>query len=301
MNKEFYSNGKLLLTGEYLVLDGAAALAVPTVYGQSLVVEPNPRNLIEWKSKDERGATWFTVVFSSELNIEETNDPKVARTLQQILKTAKRFNHTFLREHLGHRITTTLNFPLNWGLGTSSTLINNIAQWARVDAFKLLDGSFSGSGYDIAAAQASSPLLYTRTDDGPHVEPVKLKWDFADRLFFVHLNTKQDSKEGIARYRALSETHTAARNRVSELSREVIHCGSLEQFIALMNDHEALISSLLQLTTAKEAYFKDYSGLVKSLGAWGGDFVLASGDAEAREYFRNKGFQTIIPFSKMIL
>ena len=30
----FYSNGKLLITGEYVVLDGAKALALPTKFGQ---------------------------------------------------------------------------------------------------------------------------------------------------------------------------------------------------------------------------------------------------------------------------
>ena len=39
MEKTFYSNGKLLITGEYLVLDGAKALALPTKYGQYLTVE----------------------------------------------------------------------------------------------------------------------------------------------------------------------------------------------------------------------------------------------------------------------
>ena len=36
MKKTFYSNGKLLITGEYVVLDGAKALALPTKYGQNL-------------------------------------------------------------------------------------------------------------------------------------------------------------------------------------------------------------------------------------------------------------------------
>jgi len=35
----FYSNGKLLITGEYLVLDGAKALALPTKYGQGQIVK----------------------------------------------------------------------------------------------------------------------------------------------------------------------------------------------------------------------------------------------------------------------
>ena len=38
-SQSFYAHGKLLITSEYLVLDGAEALALPTVYGQSLEVE----------------------------------------------------------------------------------------------------------------------------------------------------------------------------------------------------------------------------------------------------------------------
>ena len=35
----FNSNGKLLISAEYLVVDGAQALAVPTTKGQSLTVK----------------------------------------------------------------------------------------------------------------------------------------------------------------------------------------------------------------------------------------------------------------------
>ncbi|MEQ3661167.1 MAG: GHMP kinase, partial [Flavobacterium sp.] len=46
MKQTYYSNGKLLLTGEYVVLDGAKALAVPTKFGQSLSIESGINNLI---------------------------------------------------------------------------------------------------------------------------------------------------------------------------------------------------------------------------------------------------------------
>ena len=39
MKQTFYSNGKLLITGEYLVLDGAKAFALPTKFGQKLTIE----------------------------------------------------------------------------------------------------------------------------------------------------------------------------------------------------------------------------------------------------------------------
>ena len=48
--KTYQSNGKLLLTGEYVVLDGALSLAVPTKFGQSMHVENIDQPKIIWKS-----------------------------------------------------------------------------------------------------------------------------------------------------------------------------------------------------------------------------------------------------------
>ena len=55
LKQKFYSNGKLLLTGEYMVLDGAIALAIPTKFGQSLTVEKLEEPKINWKSIDKNG------------------------------------------------------------------------------------------------------------------------------------------------------------------------------------------------------------------------------------------------------
>ena len=52
---EFYSNGKLLLTGEYLVLDGANAFAVPTKFGQNLIVEKIVEPQLIWGSFTNTG------------------------------------------------------------------------------------------------------------------------------------------------------------------------------------------------------------------------------------------------------
>ena len=43
-SSSFFANGKLLLTSEYLVLDGAKAFAIPTKKGQSLHVEITEKN-----------------------------------------------------------------------------------------------------------------------------------------------------------------------------------------------------------------------------------------------------------------
>ena len=45
----------------------------------------------------------------------------------------------------------------------------------------------------------------------------------------------------------------------------------------------------------------DFDGEIKSLGAWGGDFILATSDENPSTYFKAKGFETILPYSEMIL
>ncbi|WNH09250.1 GYDIA family GHMP kinase [Thalassobellus suaedae] len=158
--QKYYSNGKLLLTGEYVVLDGALSLAVPTKQGQSLHIEHIDEPKIIWKSLDELGTIWFEDTFlieqitSSFLNLD--ND--ISERVIQILNAAKTLNPDFLNTNTGFKITTSLTFPKNWGLGTSSTLINNVAQWANVNAFELLNLTFGGSGYDIACAQNNYQL-----------------------------------------------------------------------------------------------------------------------------------------------
>ena len=52
MNQTFYSNGKLFITGEYVVLDGGIAFSLPTKFGQNLIAEENENDYIYWKSYD---------------------------------------------------------------------------------------------------------------------------------------------------------------------------------------------------------------------------------------------------------
>ena len=69
----------------------------------------------------------------------------------------------------------------------------------------------------------------------------------------------------------------------------------------MITRHEKIVSNIIQQKPIKEVLFKNYHGGIKSLGAWGGDFILATGNEEDHKYFKNKGFNTIIPFGKMIL
>jgi mevalonate kinase len=306
----FYSNGKLLLTGEYLVLEGATALAVPTKFGQDLIVEKIKENQLIWGSFTNTGDCWFEAVFelpklrlvNASFNSEKEGSAEfIAETLQDILVETRKLNPEFLQSEQGFLVKTNLTFPRDWGLGTSSTLINNIAQWAKVDAFQLLWNSFSGSGYDIANAKHNTPILYQVKNQQTIVKKVDFTPSFSDQLFFVHLNKKQDSKAGIARFKEKREKINNQIQLVSEISKQLIHEQKLSEFEKLIQEHEKIISSIIELPTVKESLFPDYFGTLKSLGAWGGDFILATGNKDTSQYFIDKGYATILKYSDMVL
>ena len=150
MTQSYHSHGKFLLTGEYLVLKGALALALPLKLGQSLEVVQLEidNNQIHWEAWQPKGK-WFSVIINPEtLEIIDCDDQSKAEKLVQILKAVKQLNPVAFND--GLHFETHLDFDPNWGLGSSSTLIANLARWANVNPYELLKLTFGGSGYDIA-------------------------------------------------------------------------------------------------------------------------------------------------------
>ncbi|MCF6346806.1 MAG: GHMP kinase [Flavobacteriaceae bacterium] len=317
--QSFYSNGKLLITGEYVVLDGAEALAVPTRFGQNLTVQKlniNPTlsgklgGELIWESFTDKNELWLQVEFDlPKLRIisatfDATSDggnDSLAENLQNILFEAKKLNQEFLLNQQDFYIKSKLTFPRNWGLGSSSTLINNIAQWAKVDTFQLQFNTFGGSGYDIACAKNDSPILYKLTDKKPSFKSVAFNPNFKEQLYFVHLNKKQNSREGIAAYKKFKKNNITAVDEISQLTHQISNCTSLTNFEELLIEHERIISKIINQEPIQKQLFSGYFGQTKSLGAWGGDFILATGNNDTPNYFKQKGFKTIIPYSDMIL
>lgn len=304
MKQTFYSNGKLLITGEYVVLDGAKAFALPTKYGQNLIIEEAEDNIIQWTSYDSDKSIWFedNIPFSSIVRKERHDDAKsVKNTLIEILHEAYLMNSDFITKTKGYKITTELTFPKLWGLGTSSTLINNIAQWLQIDAFELLKRSFGGSGYDIACAQNNSGILYQIVNEKPVVEIVNFKPDFTDKIFFVYLNKKQNSKNAIASYYSNQVDIRKTIPVINDLTKTVVEAEQPKIFALALAQHEIELSNILELATVKEVLFHDFNGVVKSLGAWGGDFVLSISKDNPTDYFKERGFDIVIPYHEMIL
>ncbi len=299
------ARGKLLLTGEYFVLDGALALALPTRPGQVLrVFREAPDGRLRWRSFDEEERCWFEGLFSLEtLTATQTSDAGIADRLTRLMQAIRKHRPGFWRRFAGGRIETTLEFPRAWGLGTSSTLIAALARWSEVDPHALLAETFGGSGYDLACAFADGPILYQRRAEGPQYVRFPFEPVFRDQLFFVYLEQKQDSRAAIARYREKVADGRAQVAQVSRLTARLLQAADLPAFEAVLREHEALVSAVLGTPPVQERLFPDYRGVVKSLGAWGGDFVLAASrqPAEAtRRYFIEKGYPVVLAYRDLI-
>ena len=301
MTKRFYSHGKLLLTSEYVVLDGAKALAIPTKKGQSLEVARSNNQNLKWLSFLENHKLWIDLKIELPLH-KPTNDlaPTELR-LKQILWEVYKLRPSLFENGLS--LYSELEFDRSWGLGSSSTLINNIAQWARIDAYELLKKTFGGSGYDIACASASGPITFQLKSQKPHVTKVVFDPIFKEDLFFIHLNKKQNSRESIKQYKATKpEDLDPIIEKISQITNAIIATTNKTHFEEQIDNHERIISDLIKTPTIKEQLFSDYSsGSIKSLGGWGGDFILATGTEKDKTYFIDKGYTTILSYEEMTL
>ena len=326
MIQKYYSYGKFLLTGEYLVLKGALALATPLKLGQSMMVETRHGTSLQWDAYKPDGP-WFSVKLNPKtLEIIDCDNRAKAEKLVQILKSVKSLNPNALTD--GLRFETRLDFNPNWGLGSSSTLISNLARWADVNPYELLKLTFGGSGYDIACATAEQPIYYQlgnvgaalRRVQGPQeyvpakvpelvegptslVEPTAFHPPFAEQLFFVYLGQKQTSSKEVKAF--LEKTNPIDLQKdieaVSEISRALPQCQTLDEFCMLLQCHERIIARCIGQQPVQKR-FPDFEGTLKSLGAWGGDFILAAtewNENQVREYFNKYGLEVVFGYDAL--
>ena len=301
-------NGKLLFSGEYFVLDGAKALALPCKFGQNFeIIESTnnfENNFIFWNAYNVHHEIWL----STKINIRDLSiaqpASKEAETLVKILRICKELNPSFLLTKNDITINANLEFPNNWGLGSSSTLIYFMSKWAAVNPYRLLEKTFGGSGYDIACAEHQGAIYYTRNDANPAIEKVKFNPIFKEHIYFVHLNEKMNSRNAISYYKNLVIDKKTIVDEISHLTDCFVQSKDLNEFENCMLQHELLVSKVLKIDRVKNTLFKNYWGEVKSLGAWGGDFVMVTNNREEVDFYRymnDKGFDTILKYDEMIL
>ena len=296
------AKGKFLLSGEYAVLDGALALAIPLKRGQTLSVNPGSEISLEWAATNQAEENWLEARFRlPDLSIMKSSDAEATRRLKEILQAARNQNPLLFTELAGYQVNTRVDFPREWGLGTSSTLIAALAKWLGVNPYRLLEESMGGSGYDLACAYAEGPVLYQRQGHNPYVNPVELPKTITDQLFFVFLGKKQNSREGIQRYRELASNKKDLIKNITRLTEAFATARDIQDFGNLMNQHEQLISEAIRMEPVKSRLFSDYPFEVKSLGAWGGDFVMVVGEdgGEVKKYFETNQFFTLFSWEEL--
>lgn len=301
----FYASGKLLLSSEYFILDSAQGLAIPTVYGQrmELTTLQTHSNKLYWKAFTSTKSLWLDLVFDTR-TLQSNSNSKEAQMLSLILQKIREQQPDFLMQGNDVEVATHLEFPNVWGLGSSSTLLACLAQWIDIDWYSLLKETIGGSGYDVACGLAKTPVLYSIEAGRPVVRSVGFQPEFSAQLYFAYLGKKQLSSQGIQHYKDKALDKSAIAQQLTAITTAMLNCTALNAFETLLEEHELIISNALGMERVQQSMFPDYWGKVKSLGAWGGDFVLLTNnrtEKELRDYLQQKNIDVVFSFSELIL
>jgi hypothetical protein len=274
---------------------------MPLKLNQYLEISDRDDQVITWKSYNNDGDLWYQLVtnvpdlYSDSINCSNA----ITLKLSQILNTALQL--TLNNSIKGFDAVMTLDFDRHSGMGTSSTLISLISQWLGCNPYQLQFKCFGGSGYDVACARANKSLVYTYNNAAPIVEEVTFDPAIKEYIFFVYLNRKQDSRDSIAQFNqdTLSDN---LRKELTDMPQCFISASNdVSEFNKVIDRHEEIISSLIGLKPIKKQLFGDYEGSIKSLGGWGGDYVMATGGIDARDYFKHKGYHQILEWDEVAL
>ncbi|MDK2909818.1 MAG: hypothetical protein PWR20_1385 [Bacteroidales bacterium] len=294
--------GKIMLSGEYFVLWGATAFALPSRFRQYFEVFHLPKGHTHHR--------WDTLlgdelIFSCEIdkNTLECRNIKgsasSATYITDLIKAAYSFNASAFSQTCHFK--TRLTFQPEWGLGSSSSLIVNVARYVEADAFALHRLVSQGSGYDVACALYEKPLLF-KNPAKPEIYFSELNYDFTQHLFFLPLKIKQDSQAAVKDILSRQPPLDALK-RASEISVAMAHSENLKEFETLLKEYMHLVKENLGLSNGLEEKFRDFRSTLKPLGAWGGDLALVvsqENEAYIRGYFAEKGFDTLLPWSEVI-
>jgi mevalonate kinase len=295
----YRAHGKLLITGEYLLLHGAEGLALPlTKMKQTMSVIQEPAERIQWKATNEQGKVWVDLNLDQDFQSNHPLSENELR-LKKILSYVAELKPQLFQK--GLMVQTSMNFSPDWGFGSSSTLISLLSQWSGLDAQQLQERFFGGSGYDIACATSQTPLLYQLKNGRPQVAFVSWQPEYRQNIRFVYRGKKKNSQDAIERFRKdQSRDLTREIQEINLLTEKMLKAISLAEFQSLIEQHEKLLSSVLNLIPVQKEYFSDFPGAIKSLGAWGGDFILAASNENMEEYFRAKGNHLIFKWSDLV-
>ncbi len=137
------------------------------------------------------------------------------------------------------------------------------------------------------------------------IKPINFLPSFCDNIYFVWLGKKQNTDNEIRFYRKNKTSDIKSSiEKISNVTFNIPEVKELSNFASLIEKNEEIIAFILKRKTLKQSNFSDFDGTVKSLGAWGGDFMLAiseHGLMYVTDYFKSKGCDTIYRFKDIVL
>lgn len=286
-----------MLFGEFLVLRGSQSLAIPLKLGQTLQVLPFEEGIL-WQCYEVSGNCWLEILFSKELEILHTSDLEKAALIQKLLFFIKREKEDLSLSGLHFKFE--LAFDRHFGFGTSSTLLSLLSQWSGVDAYVLSEQSFQTSGYDIAAATAVKPFVYRVKNKLENQS--SLPETITNHLLFIFSGGKQSTAKRVAYFNQHTSDSSKSVEQMNQIVASAVRCTDIREWEQLMMESEQLIAPLLDMLPVKEAHFSDYPYAIKSLGAWGGDFIMAGyrNIEEAKDYFQKKQMHPVFTYPELV-
>lgn len=300
---QYSSPGKLLLTGEYAVLKGARALVVPIKLRQTLSVTEHNSGFIYWSSFYNGSVFFQTTLKVSDLSSINLLPSPRELFIIKLLTAARTLNPTFLTGN-GYSITTVLEANPEWGFGSSAQLTVNIARLANITPWDLHKSVSKGSGADVICSESETPILFKTDNNTYSATPIEFNPSFLNDLILIYTGHKQDSAKGVDSFLSKETINDSIISKIDALSIEAANAKEKKEFIEIMTSHERFLSDELKTPPASQKWFKGFNGALKSLGAWGGDYIMAVpyGDCEeALEWFRQKTDHPIFLLSELIL
>lgn len=273
-----------MLAGEYAVMCGVEALALPVKAGQWQHVWEMPAKGVSklvWQSKDADGSVWFECRIDTDImHISETSHEEQAETLLKLLLCIKE-QKPELFHHKNIRIETECEFDRSFGLGSSSTLVCNLAKWSGVNAYQLQERVLGGSGYDIAVGNLGKPLVYWRENAEPNWSAWHLPSELTREWYLAFPGQKQNSRESLNEVKLRLEgmqSDVALLQQMNACIHAIKTPRSLPMLEAMLEMWQALLSQRLDLPRPYEILNLSpvRGGVCKYLGAWGGDVLLVN-------------------------
>ncbi|MFP4288286.1 MAG: hypothetical protein ACLFQS_03430 [Bacteroidales bacterium] len=288
--EQTFSHGKIILFGEYAVLEGNDAVCLPLATGQKLEIQKNDHQKIcwQWSYKNTIIADFSLDPITLQPHEISQGDPAWAAGL---ITAIRKQNNIFLTDS-GYNVRFINHFPHDWGLGSSSATIASLCRIAGADPYIVNDQVMGGSGADIACTDKKNWFVYRKKKSIPQTWFIPFDFPFQQHVVFVYSGQKQATAEHLKQVKEKSERkHFNA----SEINTLVYRCFSSNTVAELMSNiqmHEQLISEHTGHSPLG-GKFPDFNGQIKSLGAWGGDFFMAvslENQSDVKNYFQKKGF-----------